>query len=160
MARGDPQFRLRLPPELKEKIDQEAEINSRTIGAEITRRLFDSFEPKENTHSDIHPKIMDAFSKFMHDNKFESIVNIFSISIYIKESIEKNKEELNEINEAINKNELSNLEKNIVKDRIRWLNIIIKFLISLENLMTSIGKNNPNVMGAIDLSPHSRKKED
>ncbi len=45
MARNDPQMNLRVPIELKEKIEQTALENSRTITAEAVYRLEKSFEP-------------------------------------------------------------------------------------------------------------------
>lgn len=43
MSREDPQFKLRLPPELKARIDQAATENHRSINAEIVARLEQSF---------------------------------------------------------------------------------------------------------------------
>lgn len=43
MARDDPHFRLRLPAELKEKIEFSAKENNRSINAEILSRLENSF---------------------------------------------------------------------------------------------------------------------
>lgn len=45
MARNDPQMNLRVPIELKEKIEQTALENGRTITAEAVYRLEKSFEP-------------------------------------------------------------------------------------------------------------------
>lgn len=39
----DPQFKLRLPAELKEQIEQAAEENNRSMNAEIVARLESSF---------------------------------------------------------------------------------------------------------------------
>lgn len=38
----DPQFKLRLPPKLKEAIEEAAQRNNRSISAEILARLQDS----------------------------------------------------------------------------------------------------------------------
>lgn len=43
MSREDPQLRIRLPIELKEKIDYAAKSNSRSMNAEIVQRLDASF---------------------------------------------------------------------------------------------------------------------
>ncbi|HEJ8029426.1 TPA: Arc family DNA-binding protein [Serratia marcescens] len=43
MSREDPQFRLRLPAELKEKIEDAAKDNNRSLNAEIVFRLDASF---------------------------------------------------------------------------------------------------------------------
>lgn len=43
MSREDPQLRIRLPIELKEKIDDAAKANNRSMNAEIVQRLDASF---------------------------------------------------------------------------------------------------------------------
>ncbi|XUA17421.1 Arc family DNA-binding protein [Citrobacter sp. OP27] len=43
MSRDDPQLRIRLPIELKEKIDDAAKSNNRSMNAEIVQRLDTSF---------------------------------------------------------------------------------------------------------------------
>ena len=40
-----PDFRIRIPPELKEQIRQSAEQNNRSMGADIILRLEESFKP-------------------------------------------------------------------------------------------------------------------
>lgn len=47
MRKDDPQVNLRIPPDLKELIQQEAKKNRRTQTAEIIARLQESFEPSE-----------------------------------------------------------------------------------------------------------------
>lgn len=43
MSREDPQLRIRLPIELKEKIEEIAKANNRSMNAEIVKRLDSSF---------------------------------------------------------------------------------------------------------------------
>lgn len=43
MSREDPQLRIRLPIELKEKIEDSAKANNRSMNAEIVQRLDGSF---------------------------------------------------------------------------------------------------------------------
>lgn len=43
MSREDPQLRIRLPVELKEKIEETAKANNRSMNAEIVQRLDASF---------------------------------------------------------------------------------------------------------------------
>ena len=51
MARNDPQMNLRVPMELKEKIEKNALENGRTITAEAVYRLEKSFESQvDNQH--------------------------------------------------------------------------------------------------------------
>lgn len=44
MKHDHPQFKLRLPPKLKESLEQEAEKNDRTLTAEIVARLQATFD--------------------------------------------------------------------------------------------------------------------
>lgn len=44
MKQDDPQFKLRIPPELKRQLEEAAKSNTRTLGAEIVSRLDDSFQ--------------------------------------------------------------------------------------------------------------------
>jgi hypothetical protein len=46
----DPQFKLRLPPDLKDALDSAAQRNNRSVSAEILARLAESFryEGKED----------------------------------------------------------------------------------------------------------------
>ena len=55
MARNDPQMNLRVPMELKEKIEKAALNNGRTITSEAVYRLEESFKSE-------FPKDMDQFS--------------------------------------------------------------------------------------------------
>ncbi|EHL7995321.1 Arc family DNA-binding protein, partial [Escherichia coli] len=43
MSREDPQLRIRLPVEVKEKIEISAKANKRSMNAEIVQRLDTSF---------------------------------------------------------------------------------------------------------------------
>ncbi|MCM7619791.1 Arc family DNA-binding protein [Enterobacter vonholyi] len=47
MSREDPQLRIRLPIELKEKIEDSAKANNRSMNAEIVQRLDGSFMDEE-----------------------------------------------------------------------------------------------------------------
>ena len=47
MKQDDPQFKFRIPKELKELLDTAAAKNTRTLGAEIVARLGDSFSPAQ-----------------------------------------------------------------------------------------------------------------
>ncbi|EBS3916519.1 toxin-antitoxin system HicB family antitoxin [Salmonella enterica subsp. enterica serovar Singapore] len=44
MGRDDPQFNLRLPYELKEKVKQRAKANGRSLNAELVQIVTDSLE--------------------------------------------------------------------------------------------------------------------
>ena len=49
MARTDQQFPLRLPPELKEKLENACKESGRSKNAEAVYRLEQSFEHQENS---------------------------------------------------------------------------------------------------------------
>lgn len=49
MKREDPQFKFRMPADLKARLDAEAEKNTRTLGAEIVARLQSTFKPEQKT---------------------------------------------------------------------------------------------------------------
>lgn len=48
MSREDPQLKIRLPLELKEKITQSAADYGRSINSEVVARLEKSFDPELN----------------------------------------------------------------------------------------------------------------
>lgn len=45
MAKDDPQFRIRMPADLKRRAEEAAEQNHRSLNAEIVQRVADSFDP-------------------------------------------------------------------------------------------------------------------
>ena len=53
MARSDPQFNLRVPVDLKEKIELAAKQNGRSINAEAVARLQGSFSETEVDQSKV-----------------------------------------------------------------------------------------------------------
>jgi len=50
--------RLRVPPELKQKIEASAEKNNRSQSAEMVARLEQSFEPEIQVHETLEFKLM------------------------------------------------------------------------------------------------------
>lgn len=52
MAREDPQMKLRLPPELKARVEEAARAAGRSINAEIVQRLQASFVPRPHAPVD------------------------------------------------------------------------------------------------------------
>lgn len=74
MSREYPMFGLRMPPELKDKINREAKINGRSLNAEIVDRLRKSIEPPirlvgdhkiEQANSSYTPEITDIERKLL-----------------------------------------------------------------------------------------------
>ena len=52
MARTDPQFNVRMPADLKEKIEEAAKKNGRSMNAEIVYRLQQSLVAEQEEHVD------------------------------------------------------------------------------------------------------------
>jgi hypothetical protein len=94
MKRTDPQFKLRLPTALKEKVDKAADNGSRTTSNEIIRRLEWSFAAEEVGAS----TTPEATALFMvpvpdHDKRLSSVeaavLGIMTELEKIKETLEK-----------------------------------------------------------------------
>lgn len=58
MSREDPQLKIRLPLELKEKIIQSAADHGRSINSEVVARLEQSFSAPETTQSLLEEAVM------------------------------------------------------------------------------------------------------
>lgn len=77
MSRDDLHFRLRIPPELKSKVQAAAKQNKRSMTAEIVSRLEESFD--EDTYESLNDRIavfearieelQDGFAKFSEEAK-------------------------------------------------------------------------------------------
>ncbi len=63
MARTDPQFNVRMPADLKEKIEEAAKENGRSMNAEIVYRLQRSLDEEQEEHVEgfhtIEMKVLD-----------------------------------------------------------------------------------------------------
>lgn len=57
MARTDPQLNIRLPADLKEKLERVAKMSGRSVTAEIVKRLGESFERPSSTYT--HDDLVD-----------------------------------------------------------------------------------------------------
>lgn len=55
MSRDDPQMKIRLPAELKARIEESSTANNRTMNAEIVARLVASFATVDAEHLDRDP---------------------------------------------------------------------------------------------------------
>lgn len=58
MSREDPQLKIRLPLELKEKITQSAADYGRSINSEVVARLEQSFEPEVKVSETLEFELM------------------------------------------------------------------------------------------------------
>ena len=68
MARNDPQMNLRVPMELKEKIEKAALDNGRTITAEAVYRLEQSFLEPSKVTIDFDKKSAEVFTQVVSDS--------------------------------------------------------------------------------------------
>ncbi|WP_318392399.1 Arc family DNA-binding protein [Enterobacter sp.] len=114
MSREDPQLRIRLPAELKEKIEQSAKVNNRSMNAEIVTRLNLSYlidsdkglltdlaEPKsfvdalgEHTRSVLEvelPALIDKLSRQVMTDEYQQKLKSLAREQAEKEWEEKNK---------------------------------------------------------------------
>ena len=81
MSREDPQLRIRLPIELKEKIEETAKENNRSMNAEIVKRLDSSFMSEISEDEVISAKdalqiafnAKDALSRIIFERTFAEI---------------------------------------------------------------------------------------
>lgn len=62
MTREDPQMKLRLPAELKDRLMALAEENGRSLNSEIVRRLKASLEDGGNAGASVDDRTMDLFA--------------------------------------------------------------------------------------------------
>jgi hypothetical protein len=63
MTRQDPQLKLRMPPELKAKIEEAAKANNRSMNSELVERLQRSFEPQSDNDS---PSVVMTLTKALN----------------------------------------------------------------------------------------------
>ncbi len=72
MSREDPQLRIRLPIELKEKIETSSKVNNRSMNAEIVSILSEAISREAQTRNSMvvilgrdllnkHPEVREAF---------------------------------------------------------------------------------------------------
>ena len=73
MSKKDIQFNLRIPEELKAKIDAAAKANQRSINAEATSRLYDSFDMNNNIQVE-EEKIVENFLRARSQKKKKKVV--------------------------------------------------------------------------------------
>lgn len=80
MARDDPQFRIRLPAELKARVEKAAETNHRSLNAEIVAALEEAFpsripllERKNLTAEEIRQDLKAAIKRINDPKALESL---------------------------------------------------------------------------------------
>lgn len=70
MARDDPQMKIRLSDELKERIEEASKENGRSMNAEIAARLEDSFELEEQkgsrpVYEAVHTALQEEIAQYL-----------------------------------------------------------------------------------------------
>lgn len=86
MARNDPQFNLRVPVELKQKVEEAAKESGRSINAEAVYRLEKSFEKIDQDGATI---IMSQHDSNMFEKMLEGLVQVQQKQNEMVESIEQ-----------------------------------------------------------------------
>lgn len=97
MARTDPQVNFRIPADLKEKLEDAANKNNRTITAELILRLESTF--KDSLSNDEKQNLMDEYMR-----RFENIAPLMQdVFESIKEipNIRSNKEVIEKLDKTI-----------------------------------------------------------
>lgn len=79
MSREDPQFKLRLPAELKAKLDQRAKMNGRSINAELVQIVQDAIAKPSpvSGYRDEAEKLADEQSEHVKSMVFETLKLIY-----------------------------------------------------------------------------------
>lgn len=63
MTREDPQMKLRLPPDLKDRLTGAAAANNRSLNAEVVSRLQESFNSHSGRSGRIGEHTLDLFAE-------------------------------------------------------------------------------------------------
>lgn len=80
MSRVDPQFKLRLPADLKAKLDQRAKMNGRSINAELVQIVQDAISkpsPVSGYRNDAE-RLADQQSEQVKKMVFDTLKEIYS----------------------------------------------------------------------------------
>ena len=90
MKQTDPQFKLRLPSELKERLDAAASANTRSVTAEMVNRLsatFDIEEALEEVAPGCPVSQVPGLLRHMHDEHGDAVDNMEDVtrSVYAKQ---------------------------------------------------------------------------
>ncbi|MGP1148210.1 Arc family DNA-binding protein [Serratia sp. CY49633] len=79
MSRVDPQFKLRLPADLKAKLDQRAKMNGRSINAELVQIVQDAIASPSRVsgYRDDAERLADQQAEQFKKVVFETLCNIY-----------------------------------------------------------------------------------
>lgn len=80
MSREDPQFKLRLPADLKAKLDQRAKLNDRSINAELVQIVREAIERPSpiSGYRDEAERLADQQSEVVKKMVFETLKNMYA----------------------------------------------------------------------------------
>ena len=87
MSREDPQLKIRLPLELKEKITQSAADHGRSINSEVVARLEKSFEQDQPSNDRAFALAMNMLFSIIKSNKGVELELPPDIDNYIDELV-------------------------------------------------------------------------
>lgn len=79
MSREDPQFKLRLPADLKSKLDQRAKMNGRSINAELVQIVQDAIAKPSpiSGYRNEAEKLADEQSEQVKQMVFETLKSMY-----------------------------------------------------------------------------------
>jgi len=80
MSREDPQFKLRLPADLKAKLEQRAKMNGRSINAELVQIVRDAIDTPSpiSGYRDDAERLADQQSDVVKKMVFETLKSVYS----------------------------------------------------------------------------------
>ncbi len=81
MARTDQQFPLRLPPELREKLEEAAKQSGRSKNAEAVYRLEQSFETDNENLSPLPEKIIYEITNILSNNMMKVMLKLQDLGV-------------------------------------------------------------------------------
>ncbi|CAI3941638.1 unnamed protein product [Commensalibacter communis] len=121
------QFQLRLPSDLKQSIEKEAEHNNRSINAQILFMLQNYEENNGRVHF-LSESVLHRLERFQKDNNYSSQVE--AIEEILNDTLQKKdngRDILNELHTAFKtEKNLRTLAKNILSSHLLVKNIIIE----------------------------------
>ncbi|MCH4246474.1 MAG: Arc family DNA-binding protein [Acinetobacter populi] len=100
MSREDPQLKVRLPQELKDKITESASSLGRSINADVVARLEQSFKPASRIYQDLIEDTVTISDQIINSQLNHEIQDLREL---LKQSTEANKAYFQMIVDLLNK---------------------------------------------------------
>lgn len=79
---GDIQVNLRIPPELKNKLLEQAEFNGRSLNLEMNHRLVNSFSTPNDSYADILQKMDEIVARHNKTQRLVSLKERLDLALY------------------------------------------------------------------------------